>query len=450
MNALAPVNLTQLIDERPIGRMQIATFLLCASVAFLDGLDSQSIAIAAPFIVRELHLDKSHLGFVFSAGVFGAVLSAMLLGTLADRIGRKKVLMGSVVLFGFGTFATAYAPSYAALLMLRVLSGIGLGGAVPCFLALASEYSPRRRRAAIASLLWAAFPLGGMVGGFSNALLIRYFDWHSIFIVGGTLPILLVVVIARALPESARFLLQRDASQAAFSRLVARLDLPVGARYVVDDVQTHGVPLRRIFAEGRALPTLLLSLAFLMAFATLAVAVLWTPVLLRAQGMSAANAAVAIGFHGLGALIGMAIVGRLIERFGGARVLVPALILGAIATAATGQVGGSLVAASIALALIGVFVGLGASGAIALAVLFFPAEIRSTGVGWSMGVGRLGQVIAPIAIGSLVQHDLTAGQVMFVVGLAPAIAAMAIAAMRFSHPISAGEIDATEGDLVHH
>jgi MFS transporter, AAHS family, 4-hydroxybenzoate transporter len=219
---------------------------------------------------------------------------------------------------------------------------------------------------------------------------------------------------------------------------------------VVDDTQAQGVPLRRLFAEGRALPTLLLSLAFFMAFATLAVAVLWTPVLLRAQGMSAANASVAIGFHGFGALIGMAIVGRLIERFGGARVLVPALILGAIATAATGQVGGSLVAASIALALIGVFVGLGASGAIALAVLFYPGEIRSTGVGWSMGVGRLGQVIAPIAIGSLVQHDLSAAQVMFVVGLAPAIAAVAIAAMTLAHPLAAREVADAEGELVHH
>jgi AAHS family 4-hydroxybenzoate transporter-like MFS transporter len=429
MESTTPVNLSRLIDERPIGRMQITTFLLCASVAFLDGTDSQSIGVAAPFIARALQLDKSQLGFVFSAAVLGGVLSAMLLGTLADRIGRKRVLIGAVVLIGIGTLATAYASSYTMLLVLRVISGIGLGGAVPCFIALAAEYSPQRRRATITSLLWAAFPLGGMIGGFANALLIRHFDWHVIFVVGGVLPLLLAVVLAFMLPESARFLVAGNSRKQALARVAAQLGLPEDARYVLDESQTQAAPLWRLFADGRAVTTTLLSLTFYMAFGTLAIAVLWMPALLRADGMTPADTAIVIGFHGLGALIGMAVAGGLIERFGGARVLVPALLIGGLATAAAGQAGASVVAASIAVALIGIFVGLGASGAIALAVLLFPAEIRSTGVGWSMSMGRFGQFVAPIVIGALVQHGLSTAQVLLMVGIAPAIGAIAVLAL---------------------
>ncbi|RKP44463.1 MFS transporter [Pararobbsia silviterrae] len=439
MTASSPVNLSRLIDERPIGRMQIATFVLCASVAFLDGIDSQSIGIAAPFIARTLHLDKAQLGFVFSAAVLGAVLSAMALGSLADRIGRKRVLIGSVVLFGIGTFVTGYASSYATLIAWRVLSGIGLGGAVPCFIALASEYSPRRRRATITSLLWAAFPLGGMVGGFANAYLLRHFDWHWMFVVGGLVPLGLAAVLAWRLPDSAGFLATGDARETALLRVVARLGLPTDRRYVVDVERREGAPLRALFAEGRVLATALLALTFFMAFGTLAVVVLWFPVLLRADGMAAADTAVVIGFHGLGALIGMAIVGRLIERFGAARVLVPALIVGAAVTAMTGQAGTSVAATSLGLASIGVFVGIGASGAIALAVLFYPSEMRSTGVGWSMGMGRLGQVVAPIAFGALIQHDVDAAHVLLVLSVAPALAAVAVAIMCMARLVPAAQ-----------
>lgn len=433
----ASQNLSTLIDERPIGRMQIVTFVLCASVAFLDGLDSQSIGVAAPFIADALGLDKSQLGVMFSAGVLGGMLSAMLLGALADRIGRKRVLIGSVLMFGLGTLATAHAQSWSALLALRVLAGIGLGGAVPCFIALASEYAPRRSRATITSLLWSAFPLGGMAGGFINAALIRHFDWHVIFLVGGVLPIALALLLAVALPESARFLATRDTQGAALERVIRRFGWPQAQRYVVDDGPARGVPIRQLFVQGHRVSTVLLSITFFMAFGVLAIAVLWMPALLRAQGIGSAETAVVIGFHGLGALIGMAIAGRLIERFGGARVLVPAMIVGALATASTGYAGSSIGVASVTVALIGVFVGIGASGAIALTVLLYPLDMRSSAVGWSMGMGRFGQVIAPLVTGALVQHGFTTAQVLLVIGCAPVVAALCVAAMGFARLLPA-------------
>lgn len=438
------------IDDNPLSRFQIVIFILCGCVAFLDGLDSQSIAIAAPFIVDALGLQKAQLGVVFSSGLLGGVLSALALGALADRIGRKRVLVGATALFGVGTLATVFANSFASLIVWRVVAGIGLGGAVPCFLALASEYAPARRRATISSLLWAAFPLGGMVGGFANGWIIRHYEWHMIFIVGGTLPLLCAAAVAAWLPESTRFLATRPQSQAALSRISRRLGAPQELTVAPEEARTESVPLRKLFANGRATATLLLSGAFFTAFGTLAVALLWTPILLRQNGIHASDAAIVVGYHGLGALIGMGSVGRLIERFGSVRVLVPALVAGAVSIALTGLTGTSVLGSAITMTLVGLFVGIGASGSISLAVLLFPSEIRSTGVGWSMGVGRLGQVVAPIVVGALIQHGVTVEQILFYTGVAPAVAALCIAVMAVARLLPPREARTARNELAMH
>lgn len=426
-------NLTERIDANPVNRFQIRIFILCALVAFLDGVDTQSIGVAAPFIADALHLPKGQLGIVFSGALVGAMIGALFLGAAADRFGRKRMLIVSAIVFGVGTIATASAHSLTSLLIWRVIAGIGLGGATPCFLSLASEYAPARRRASIVSLLWAAFPLGGMLGGFFNSYLLRFYDWHAIFLLGGALPILLAAVLAVALPESARFLAGREARSAALARVAAQVtgdDAPV--RWYVDSHRAAGVSLQQLFNEGRARGTLLLSGTFFLAFGTLAVVVLWTPALLHASGISPADTAIVIGFHGLGALIGMGIVGRLIERFGAAITLVPSLLVGTVATAAVGYVATSVVEASVAMTVIGIFIGIGASGAIALAVMAYPAALRSTGLGWSMGMGRLGQVIAPIATGTFVQIGASTAQTMLAVAAMPLVATLLVLALRAS------------------
>jgi len=438
------------IDASPLTRFQITIFILCGCVAFLDGLDSQSIAIAAPLIVDALGLQKTQLGVVFSSGVLGGVLSALALGTLADRIGRKRVLVAATALFGFGTLGTAFAGSFMSLVLWRVLAGVGLGGAVPCFLALASEYAPARRRATISSLLWAAFPLGGMAGGFANGWILRHYDWHVIFVVGGALPLLCAVAVAAWLPESTRFLATRPGRQAALARIARRLGAPQDLCVSPDEIRAEGVPLRQLFANGRSAATLLLSGAFFTAFGTLAIALLWTPILLRQNGIHASDAAIVVGYHGLGALIGMGAVGRLIERFGSVRVLVPALLAGAVSIALTEVMGSSVLGSAITMTLVGLFVGIGASGAISLAVLVFPSEIRSTGVGWSMGAGRLGQVVAPVLIGVLIQHGVTVEQVLLYTGVAPAVAALCIAVMGIARLLPPREARTARSELAVH
>jgi AAHS family 4-hydroxybenzoate transporter-like MFS transporter len=438
-------NLTERIDASPVGGFQIRIFILCALVAFLDGVDTQSIGVAAPFIADTLHLPKGQLGWVFSGALVGAMIGALVLGAAADRFGRKRMLIFSAVLFGIGTIATASAHSLTSLLAWRVIAGIGLGGATPCFLSLASEYAPARRRASIISLLWAAFPLGGMLGGFFNAYLLRFYDWHAIFLLGGTLPILLAVVLAVYLPESARFLAAQAARAPALARVAARVTGDTAPRqWYVETHQITGVSLTQLFREGRARGTLLLSGTFFLAFGTLAVVVLWTPALLHASGISPANTAIVIGFNGLGALIGMGIVGRLIERFGAAITLVPSLLIGTAATALVGYVSTSVMEASAVMVVIGVFIGIGASGAIALAVMAYPTALRSTGVGWSMSMGRLGQVIAPIATGAFVQVGLSTAQTMLAVAVMPLAAALLVLVMRAGHFVQRDDANAAK------
>jgi MFS transporter, AAHS family, 4-hydroxybenzoate transporter len=422
------INVNRIIDDGPVRQFQIFSIVLCALVAFLDGVDTQSIAIAAPIIADNLKLTRAALGPMFSAALLGAAIGALTFGPLGDRFGRKRMLVAATIVFAIFTFATPLAGSYESLLAVRFGAGIGLGGATPCFIALASEFSPGRRRAMVASLIWAAFPLGGTVGGFANSYILTHFGWQMIFWVGGILPLIVAAALLMWLPESLRFLIATGGGQERVATIVRKLDasVPANARFVSDETRIEGAPLKQLFAEGRAPRTVLLWVPFFTAFATLALTVVWTPLLLRDNGISPAQASIVIGVHGLGALIGMGSAGRLMERFGSAPVLCPALVLGAIVTATLGYAATSVTSMSVALFLIGLFVGLGASGAIALAALTYPTAIRSSGVGWAMGMGRFGQVFAPLLASALVAASWSNVQLFLIIGLAPLCGALAI------------------------
>src|ERR1700753_3823345 len=164
MAAASAFNVSELIDTRPLGALQIRIVALCTLVALLDGLDLQAIGLAAPGMAADLHIPPAWLSAVFSAALAGLSLGAFSFGVLADRVGRKTVLIGATAWFGIFTICTALAPNFTVLLVFRFLAGVGLGGAMPSFISLTSEYCPRRLRVGIVAILWAGFPLGGAVG----------------------------------------------------------------------------------------------------------------------------------------------------------------------------------------------------------------------------------------------------------------------------------------------
>ena len=426
------INVTRLIDDEPVHPFQLFAICLCALVAFLDGVDSQSIAVAAPIIADNLKLARTALGPVFSSGLLGAAIGALTFGPLGDRFGRKRMLALAAAIFGVFTLATPLASSYESLLAIRFAAGIGLGGATPCFIALASEFSPARRRAMVTSLIWAAFPLGGTIGGFANSYILTHFGWQAIFWVGGVLPIIVVGALIIWLPESLRFLIARGQDAASVAAIVRKMrpSLPANARFVSGEERVQGAPVRQLFAEGRAARTLLLWVPFFTAFGTLALAVVWTPLLLRDNGIAPAQASIVLGVHGIGALIGMGSAGRLMERFGVAAILCPSLVLGAVATGMLGYAATSVTSMSAALFFIGLLVGMGASGSIALAALIYPTAIRSTGVGWAMGLGRFGQVLGPLFASAVIAVGWSGTDLFLAVAVAPFLGAVAIFIMR--------------------
>jgi AAHS family 4-hydroxybenzoate transporter-like MFS transporter len=422
------LNVSKLIDEKPLGRLGVLVIVLCALINLLDGMDTQSIGVAAPFIAQALGLQLAQFGPIFSAALLGAALGAIAFGAVADRIGRRRLLIFATLMIGVFTLATAAASSVTSLVAYRFLAGVGLGGATPCFIALTSEYAPARLRATCVTIMWAGFPLGAMLGAFTNSLLIADFGWRAIFYVGGVLPLVLAIVLTIWLPESLKFLLTRGARRSAqVLRIVERLgvkDLASNSVLVTDEEKLVGQPMRHVFMDGRALGTLLLWVSFFMSFGILTVAVLWTPTLLRLNGISPAATAFVVAFNGLGGAIGQGAAGRLVERFGIMATMVPAFVLGAFATAGLGYGASSIAAAATFIGLIGLFLGLASAGSIALAATIYPTAVRSTGVGLGMAMGRFGQMIGPLIAGGMLSAGLSAGQIMATIAVGALIGAV--------------------------
>ncbi|WP_158284610.1 MFS transporter [Azospirillum sp. TSO35-2] len=406
---MATQDIGKLIDNSNISPYQWRVFLLCALVILLDGIDYQIIGIAAPLIVRDLGFPRSMLGWVFFAGPFGAACGSLLCGLIADRVGRRKTVIGVTALFGLGTLATTLATDVGTLAVLRFVTGLGLGGAVPSVVALTSEYAPLRRRAAIVSALWAAFPLGGTLGGFVNASLIQYGDWRLLFHVWGAVPLLVAGILCFTIPESIRFLLSQGTASNGVGRLVGRMtgSPPAsGTMFVSSEPRHQGVQVVGLFASGRIGGTVPLWIVCFVIFGSLTVVAAWSPALLTPLGFTASQTALVVAFNGLGSFIGTSVAGRLIERFGVAACMIPAFALASGSVILFGFAASTTLAPiMMAAAVTGLFMGLASSSCVALSALVYPTSIRSTGIGWAMSCGRLGAVVGPFAIGLMVGAD---------------------------------------------
>ena len=420
-------NVSELIDTQPIGVFQIRIVALCAVVALLDSLDLQSIGLAAPAMITDLHMRPSSLGAVFSAALAGLALGAFSLGLLADRVGRKTVLIGATVCFGVFTICTALAPNLGVLLVYRFCAGLGLGGAMPSFISLTSEYMPRRLRAQVIALLWTGFPLGGVVGGLLGSWIIPALGWQSVFWVGGVLPLLVGAILILGLPESISFLVATAAPADRVRRLLQNAyptaSVPADAKFVLNEERTSGVSVLRLFAMGRAVGTTVLWISFFIVFMMLVTNSAWAPTLLKREGIDIGQSALAMAAYNLGAMIGTVVAGWLVMGIGAAIVL-PIVMLGsAVSLGLVGYAAPSAQLVTTLEGLFGLFLGCGSSGLIALAAVYYPTAIRSSGVGWAMGMGRVGSFAGPLAVGSLAATGLSTIGVFVALALPALVAA---------------------------
>jgi AAHS family 4-hydroxybenzoate transporter-like MFS transporter len=423
-----PVDVAGFIDQQPVGGFQIRLLLTCAAVLLLDGFDTTAIGFVAPSLAREWGLTKGALGPVFSAGLFGLMIGALTLGPLADRIGRKKIIIFSTLAFGIGTLVTSFAQDVNTLLVIRFLTGLGLGGAMPNTIAVTSEFSPHRRRATMVMIMFCGFSAGAALGGLLAAALIPQFGWRSVFVVGGVAPLLLVPILALRLPESVRFLALTGRANERVADLLAlvnpKAEFPLVTQFVVDEPGLAGIPMLHLFRDGRTLVTLLLWVVFFMSLLDLYFLTNWLPTVLNDLGASVSEAAVIGSMLQVGGVVGTFALGSVIDRFS-FRALALVYFIAVFAVGVIGQLGHSVVFVTMAIFAAGFCMVGGQIAANALAAGFYPTSIRATGVGWALGIGRVGSIIGPLVGGVLLTMKWSAGAVFMAAAGAALCAALA-------------------------
>lgn len=400
-----------IVDRARFGSLQLSVTVLCFVIALLDGFDTQSIAFVAPRIAEDWGLTPAAFGPMFSAGLVGLTLGALLLSPAADRFGRKTIILISTLVFGLFTLMTAYATSMQQLLLFRLLTGIGLGAAMPNIIALTNEYAPQRIRASLVTVMFCGFPLGSTIGGLLSSWLIANWDWHSVFLVGGALPILLLPVLMLLLPESVRFLVARHAPESRIAPIVRRIDPDIPPQVFIQSLKDEqgtaasGFSVFQLFREGRGMVTALLWVAFFMNLLVMYFLVNWLPTLLKSAGLPLSLAILSTATLNFGGVIGGLVLGRLLDKHNPYIILGSAFAASAVFIAVISFGGVNLTILLVGAALSGFGVVGAQFGCNALAASVYPTAIRATGLGWALGIGRIGAIVGPLVGGLLLSRQ---------------------------------------------
>jgi benzoate transport len=417
---------------------QLRAVGLCFWLNMLDGVDILSISFAAPLLSRDWGIPPATLGAVFSAALVGMMLGSMLIAPLGDSIGRRKVLVVSLLLIAAGMLGATLATNVPTLLLARLATGLGIGGVVPTMAAFATELSPLRRRSFAVTLVQGGYPLGSMLTGVAALWLLPAFGWHSLFVLGGVLTLASIPFVFAILPESPEYLLtkQPPGALANVNKLLRALGQPEIAALPprpTEQRQTNVVSaamagLAALFRAGQRAATISLWLAFVMSVATLYFLQSWVPQLTANAGLPDTQAYWAGIILNLGAFLGMASVGYFADHFGLRRVIATYLGAGAVALLLFSSL---QTTATILLGLgsIGLMQG-GFIGLYAVSARIYPAALRVTGIGWAAGVARFGAILGPFVAGLLVAGGMGMGGSFVVFAIPLAIAAAAVLSMR--------------------
>ena len=386
---------------KPRARFQWVAWGLCAATLFVEGYDAQLMGYVVPGIARDWGVAPGSLTPAIAAGLVGMMLGGFLIAPLADSYGRRRVVLYSVIAFAILTIATAFVETLPALIVLRLLTGFGLGGAMPNAIAITAEFSPNAKRASAVAAMFSFSSIGAGFGGIIAAWLIPAYGWGSVLVFCGGMALLLWPVLVAAMPES----------------------------YVPKDESKPKIPVGRLFSEGRAWITILLWVIFFAGLMEIFFLTSWLPTTIGAQGVSESYAVIAtalVQFAGVAAAFAM---GPLVDRYGPQRVLPIAYLIAALCIAGIGLAGSAVVFTMV----MAFGIGIGTVGAQncnnGVAAKFYPTSIRATGVGWALAVGRIGSIVGPVVGGILLSTHVDIRTIFLFATIPPLVAACAYLAM---------------------
>jgi len=398
----AEIDVQQFIDTHKLSWSQILILLLCFLIVAVDGFDTAAIGFIAPAMREEWHLSAAALTPVFGAGLFGLTIGALIFGPLADRYGRKTMLVFCVAFFGIASLASAFSDSFGMLIVLRFLTGLGLGGAMPNSVTLSSEYAPSKHRSVLVTTMFCGFTFGSALGGIGAAQLVGIYGWRSVLVTGGIVPLALLPLLAIYLPESARYLVMRGKNFAQVRRILQRIAPAENldqARFRSPEKAQPGFSVARLFDPAVRRGTLFLWLTFFMSLLVIYLLSSWLPTLIKSSGLSLKDASLITAMFQVGGTVGAIVLGNMMDHHGPQRVLGVTYILAGVFAAAIGSTTGNMVLLVAMVFGAGFCVSGAQVGANAFAAGFYPTASRATGVSWASGIGRIGSILGSMAGG---------------------------------------------------
>ncbi len=432
------IDVHELSDKARFNRFHAGMLLWCAVIIICDGYDLAVAGIALPSIMKDMGVTAQNAGFMVSSALFGMMFGAIFLGTIADRIGRRKAIAICIALFSVFTAAAGFTHDPYTFSAMRFLAGLGIGGVMPNVVAQMTEYSPKKIRATMVTLMFSGYAVGGMLAALLGKGLLETYGWSSVFMAAG-LPVLLIPVILKTLPESMPFLIREnrlDELKQIVTRMEPSYRPDAGDRFALPaQDRAEGAPIGKLFQDGRGFSTAMFWIAFFMCLFMVYALSSWLTKLMASAGYSLGSALTFVLVLNFGAVIGAVGGGWLADRFNIKYVLMGMYALAAVSI--------TLLGFKVPTELLFLLVGLAGASTIGTQIVtyayagqFYPMAIRSTGIGWASGVGRSGAILAPIAIGTLVGMALPLEQNFMAIAIPAAIAVIAVSLIRHGRSAS--------------
>lgn len=393
----------QIIDSEPMSRFQWGVVAIMVGLNALDGFDVLSISFASPGIAKGWGIDRAALGIVLSMELVGMALGSIVLGGVADRIGRRRTILLCLIVMAAGMFAASTAHDVASLSAWRVLTGLGIGGMLATTNAAVAEVSNSTRRSLCVVLMAGGYPVGAIIGGSISAALLKNYDWPAVFQFGALATLAFIPLVLWRAPESIAFQMQRpgEGTLAAINRTLARMGHATVSALPPPEAPAGRVPLARLFSPALVRLTVLLTLAYLAHIMTFYFILKWIPKIVADLGFAPSSAAGVLVWANVGGAAGSLLLGLLTARVRLRTLTMIAMAASAVLVTIFGRGQADLGQLALIAAAVGFCTNAGVVGLYALLAQSFPTEVRATATGFAIGVGRGGSALAPAVAGFL-------------------------------------------------